>query len=270
MRTILLYLLAFSIIPNIAESIEIIRGKPLQGGLLVLKVDNDSKLTVNGETIPVSLNGKAIVGFHRDEKEPLHLIETLRDGSKKELILKPKLRVYQEQRINGLPKNMVTPPKKVLKRIREDRKQVAKARSYLTSINGFEKVFSWPIKGIITGTYGTKRILNGKPRAPHYGIDIAAPKGTPVRAPQAGIIRMAKNLYFTGLTIILDHGHGLSSTFLHLSGTKIKVGQRVQKNQIIGNVGSTGRSTGPHLDWRINLLKKRLDPHLIAGTMPKK
>ena len=81
---------------------------------------------------------------------------------------------------------------------------------------------------------------------------------------------MAKNLYFTGLTIILDHGHGLSSTFLHLSGTKIKVGQRVQKNQIIGNVGSTGRSTGPHLDWRINLLKKRLDPHLIAGTMPKK
>ncbi len=270
MRTILLYLLAFSIIPNIAESIEIIRGKPLQGGLLVLKVDNDSKLTVNGETIPVSLNGKAIVGFHRDEKEPLHLIETHRDGSKKELILKPKLRVYQEQRINGLPKNMVTPPEKVLKRILEDRKQVTKARSYSTSINAFEKIFSWPIKGIITGTYGTKRILNGKPRAPHYGIDIAAPKGTPVRAPQAGIIRMAKNLYFTGLTIILDHGHGLSSTFLHLSGTKIKVGQRVQKNQIIGNVGSTGRSTGPHLDWRINLLKKRLDPHLIAGTMPKK
>lgn len=270
MRIILLYLIALVIAPNTAGSIEVTRGKLLQGSLLLLQVDTSSTVTVNGETIPVSANGKAIVGFHRDETEPLHIIETLKDGSKKELTLKPKLRVYREQRINGLPENMVTPPDKVLKRIVEDRKQVTKARSYSTSINAFEKIFSWPIKGIITGTYGTKRILNGKPRAPHYGIDIAAPKGTPVRAPQAGIIRMAKNLYFTGWTIILDHGHGLSSTFLHLSGTKTKVGQRVQKNQIIGNVGSTGRSTGPHLDWRINLLKKRLDPQLIAGTMSRK
>ncbi len=270
MRIILLYLLAFGIVPTTAGSIEVSRGKLLQGSLLLLQVDRASAVTVNGETIPVSANGKAIVGFHRDEIEPLHIIETLRDGSKKELILKPKLRVYQEQRINGLPKNMVTPPDQVLKRIIEDRKQVTKARSYSTPINAFEKTFSWPLKGIITGTYGTKRILNGKPRAPHYGIDIAAPMGTPVRAPQAGIIRMVRNLYFTGWTVILDHGHGLSSTFLHLSSTKIRMGQRVKKNQIIGNVGSTGRSTGPHLDWRINLLKKRLDPHLVAGEMPKK
>ena len=269
MRIILLYLLVFVIVPNTAGSLEVTRGKPLQGSLLLLQVGTDSSLSVNGETIPVSVNGKAIVGFHRDEKEPLHIIETLRDGSKKELTLKPKLRVYQEQRINGLPKNMVTPPDKVLKRIREDRKQVTKARSYSTSINAFEKVFSWPVKGIITGTYGTKRILNGKPRAPHYGIDIAAPTGTPVRAPQAGIIRMVKNLYFTGWTVILDHGHGLSSTFLHLSSTEINMGESVQKNQTIGKVGSTGRSTGPHLDWRINLLKKRLDPLLVAGEMDK-
>ena len=269
MRIILLYLLAFVIAPNAAGSIEVTRGKPLQGSLLLLQVDTASTVTVNGETIPVSANGKAIVGFHRDETEPLYIIENLRNGSKKELTLKPKLRVYQEQRINGLPKNMVTPPDKVLKRIIEDRKQVTKARSYSTSINAFEKIFSWPLKGIITGTYGTKRVLNGKPRAPHYGIDIAAPMGTPVRAPQAGIIRMVKNLYFTGWTVILDHGHGLSSTFLHLSSIKIRMGERVQKNQIIGNVGSSGRSTGPHLDWRINLLKKRLDPHLFAGEMAK-
>ena len=112
-------------------------------------------------------------------------------------------------------------------------------------------------------------MLNGEPRAPHYGIDIAAPKGTPVKAPADGIIRMADDLYFTGWTIILDHGHGMSSTFLHLETTAAEVGDSVSQGQVIGTVGSTGRSTGPHLDWRINVFGKRLDPMLIAGPMPE-
>ena len=122
--------------------------------------------------------------------------------------------------------------------------------------------------GIITGVYGSRRILNGQPRAPHYGIDIAAPKGTPVIAPQDGIITMVDDLYFTGWTIIMDHGHGLSSTFLHLDQTAVEEGQTVKRGEALGTVGSSGRSTGPHLDWRINLFEKRLDPMLVAGPMP--
>ena len=127
----------------------------------------------------------------------------------------------------------------------------------------------WPVEGIITGVYGSRRILNGEPRAPHYGIDIAAKTGTPVKAPADGIIRMVENLYFTGWTIILDHGHGLSSTFLHLDTTEARLGQKVAAGQVIATVGSSGRSTGPHLDWRINLFERRLDPMLIAGAPPK-
>ena len=141
------------------------------------------------------------------------------------------------------------------------------ARAHASRINAFAGPFSWPVKGIVTGVYGSRRILNGKPRAPHYGIDIAAPENTPISAPQDGIVRMVSDLYFTGWTIILDHGHGVSSTFLHLKKTFVSVGNKIRKGAKIGTVGSTGRSTGAHLDWRINLFEKRLDPALVAGPM---
>jgi murein DD-endopeptidase MepM/ murein hydrolase activator NlpD len=218
----------------------------------------------------VTPKGLAVVGFHRDDTSTLVILSKHLDGNVRRLQLKPKIRVYREQRIDGLPRKMVTPPTEVLERIARDRQLVISARAHASKISSFSGKFSWPIKGIITGIYGSKRILNGKPRAPHYGIDIAAPEGTPVSAPQAGIIRMVSDLYFTGWTIILDHGHGVSSTFLHLKNAAVKLGDKVRKGEIIGTVGSTGRSTGAHLDWRINLFNKRLDPELVAGPISRK
>ncbi|MGC6484682.1 MAG: M23 family metallopeptidase [Candidatus Puniceispirillales bacterium] len=252
-----------------ANALEIKRGKPIQGGLVLLSAAPGASLTANGEPLMLNAEGLAIIGFHRDETDPVTITETDADGQTSSITLTPEKREYLEQRIDGLPKKMVTPPEEVLVRIGRDRENVIAARSHATAISAFAGPIIWPVEGIITGVYGSRRVLNGEPRAPHYGIDIAAPKGTPVKAPADGIIRMADDLYFTGWTIILDHGHGMSSTFLHLETTAVEVGDSVSQGQVIGTVGSTGRSTGPHLDWRINVFGKRLDPMLIAGPMPQ-
>ena len=262
-------ILAGGILTAPANALEVINGKAIQGGMIILKSAPDSTLTANGEALMLSPQGYAVIGFHRDETAPITIIETIEDGTSADFTFTPAPRQYKEQRIDGLPPAMVTPPEETLARIRRDREIVSTARSFATSINAFSSDFIWPVHGTITGVYGSYRVLNGEPRAPHYGIDVAAPKGTPVRAPADGIIRMVDNLYFTGITIILDHGHGLSSTFLHLDKAEVKIGDRVTQNQMLGTVGSSGRSTGPHLDWRINLFERRLDPMLIAGQMPQ-
>jgi len=252
-----------------ARSLEIIKGEARQGGMLLLRTTPGYLLEAGGAPLMVSPDGLAVIGFHRDEQTPITLREIAPDGSINEQTFTPAVRVYAEQRIDGLPKKMVTPPPDVLNRIARDREAVAAARGFATPITAFAADFIWPVTGIITGVYGSRRILNGEPRAPHYGIDIAAPKGTPVLAPAAGIIRMADDLYFTGWTIILDHGHGVSSTMLHLDTITALPGEKVKQGEIIGTVGSSGRSTGAHLDWRVNLFGKRLDPMLIAGPMPE-
>ena len=249
--------------------LEIRRGEAVQGGLVLLQAVPGATLTADGDLLMVSAAGLAVVGFHRDDTAAVEVIATAPDGSIETLTLTPQIREYQEQRIDGLPKKMVTPPEDVLARITSDREMVIQARSHATALDAFAGDITWPVKGIVTGVYGSRRILNGEPRAPHYGIDIAAAKGTPVTAPADGIIRMVEDLYFTGWTIILDHGHGLSSTFLHLDTTSVRQGEMVAAGQVIATVGSSGRSTGPHLDWRINLFGKRLDPMLIAGPMPQ-
>lgn len=252
-----------------AAALEIKRGEAIQGGLVLLEATQGTTLTANGEPLMTNAQGLALIGFHRDDTEPVTVIETDQNGQTTRITLTPRQREYQEQRIDGLPKKMVTPPEDVLERIMRDRENVIAARSHATEINAFAGPMQWPVKGIITGVYGSRRILNGEPRAPHYGIDIAASTGTPVTAPAGGIIRMVEDLYFTGWTIILDHGHGLSSAFLHLDTVAVQTGKRVEQGEVMATVGSSGRSTGPHLDWRINLFGKRLDPMLIAGPMPE-
>ena len=164
---------------------------------------------------------------------------------------------------------MVTPPEKILNRIANDSKMVKKARSQKgTSTDYFISGFDWPVDGIITGVYGSQRILNGKPRQPHFGIDIAVPSGTPIMASAAGKVVIAEELYFTGWTIVISHGDYLSSTYSHLQEITVQSGDYVNQGEVIGVVGYTGRSTGPHLDWRINWLDKRLDPQLIANKHP--
>ena len=161
---------------------------------------------------------------------------------------------------------MVTPPKSFYDRIKKENKSIKLIRNLNTEVNFIFQEFIWPNKGIISGVFGSQRILNGKPRRPHYGIDIAASKGTSVIAPIDSIVRMAeKDLYFTGGTIILDHGHGVTSVYSHLSLININVGDKVIKGQKIAEVGSSGRSTGPHLDWRVNWFNQRLDPALLIN-----
>lgn len=255
--------------PLSAFALEMVGGEEIQGGLIIVKTERGNEVLLDDVPLMVSAEGYAVFGFHRDDTAPV-VLKSMKDGEVvAQLNVIPKTREYKEQRINGLPKKMVTPPENVLNRIKRDREIVATARAHKTDIDSFAGNFEWPSYGIITGVYGSRRILNNEPRAPHYGIDIAAPSGTPVKAPQAGIIRMVEDLYYTGWTIILDHGHGVSSTFLHLEKTNVEIGDTVEKGDLLGSVGSTGRSTGPHLDWRVNWFGKRLDPALLVGPMPK-
>ena len=178
-------------------------------------------------------------------------------------------RSYNIQRIDGLPPNMVTPSEKELVRIRKENAKIGAVRKVDRPEPLFESGFVWPAKGRISGVYGSQRILNGEPRRPHFGVDVAAPVGTPITAPADGIVVLAEDdLYYTGGTVILDHGHGLTSAFLHMKDVTVQVGQHLAQGGMIGTLGATGRATGPHLDWRMNWFNQRVDPALLVPPMP--
>ena len=176
-------------------------------------------------------------------------------------------RKYKIQRIDGLPKKQVTPPKEVYERIKKDNILIGQARQTDSPLDFFKNQFIKPVENaIITGVYGSQRILNGKPRMPHFGLDYAAKEGTPVKAMMDGIVTLSeKDLYFTGGTIIFDHGHGISTLYMHLKDIHVKKGQSVKKGNIVGTVGKTGRATGPHLDIRLNWFNVKLDPATIIN-----
>jgi len=188
---------------------------------------------------------------------------------KKDIVIQK--RDYKIQKIFGLPPSKVTPRKpETLKRIRAENAMAKEARKLVDDRLDFTESFIWPVIGPISGVYGSQRVLNGEPRRPHFGIDIAKPTGTPVKAPASGIVTMAHpDMFFSGGTLILDHGHGLSSSFLHLSEILVKVGDSIKQGDIIAKIGATGRVTGAHLDWRMNLGKKRVDPELLVPEMPQ-
>tara|TARA_B100001123_G_scaffold412395_1_gene509619 strand:+ start:595 stop:1401 length:807 start_codon:yes stop_codon:yes gene_type:complete len=239
-----------------------------QGGLVIGATEPGSKVALEGQTIRVSPEGLFVFGFTRDAPGMVELLIESPQGRLEQQNLHIKSRQYDIQKIDGLPPKLVTPPAKILSRIRREGAAIKKARTRDTAEAMFATGFIWPARGRISGVYGSQRILNGKPRRPHFGIDIAAPINTPVMAPADGIVRLAEpDLYFSGGTIILDHGHGLSSAFLHLDTLTVTVGQRVPQGSQIGTIGATGRVTGPHLDWRINWFDRRLDPGLLVGPM---
>ena len=241
-----------------------------QGGLVIGETAPDTIVTMNGRKLLVSPNGKFIFGFGRDYKKTILLRARFANGEIVERQFKIKQRKYKIQRIDGLKKAMVNPNQDALKRIKREGKLVAQARAKDTEKPWFENGFIWPTIGPISGVYGSQRILNGQPRRPHFGVDVAMPTGTPVKATTDGRVTLAeKDLYFTGGSIIIDHGHGLSSTYIHLSEVAVEVGQVVKQGETIGAIGATGRVTGPHLDWRFNWFKERLDPQLLAPPMPK-
>ena len=263
-------LLPFGSSPVAAETVVHLDGPRLQGGLLRGRVPPDSAVEYAGDAVRVSKDGWFLVGFGRDAPPEAELVVVFPDGRREQQVLKVDRREYDIQHIDGLPARKVTPSEKDLVRIRAEVHMVKQARGIDDPRADFLGGFRWPIKGRISGVYGSQRILNGEPRRPHFGIDIAAPTGTKVGAPADGVVTMVHpDMFFSGGTMIVDHGHGLSSAFLHLSRILVEKGDRVVQGQAIAEVGSTGRSTGPHLDWRINLFDRRLDPSLLVGPMPK-
>jgi murein DD-endopeptidase MepM/ murein hydrolase activator NlpD len=241
-----------------------LRGKVTQGALIRGKAQASSKVTLDGKRLSLSPNGDYAFGFAYDRTTPAKLHVENADGSVDEMELKPDVREYKIQRISGLPEKFVDPPASVLKRIERDNALIGSARARNTPENWFADDFSWPVQGPVTGVYGSQRILNGVPKRPHFGMDIAAGEGKAIKAPVGAIVSMAENdLYFTGGTVILDHGCGISTSYLHMSRIDVKVGDRVARGDVIGAVGKTGRATGPHLCWRLNWFAERLDPSLV-------
>ena len=243
-----------------------LKGNFTQGGLVKGKVSSNRLIKFENRNVLINSNGDFVIGFGRDYEEIASL--EVKDKNKKWIkkVFNIKKRLYDTQSINGLEKKMVTPPESFYKRIRKENKSIKLVRNLNTEIDYVFQDFIIPLDGIISGVFGSQRILNGKPRRPHYGIDIAAPKGSSVKAPTDSIVRMVeKDLYYTGGTLMLDHGHGVTSVYSHLSMINVKVGEKVFKGQKVAEVGSTGRSTGPHLDWRVNWFNQRLDPALLIN-----
>ena len=241
------------------------RGEFLQGHFIVGLTNPSAKIIIDKKNVKVSNEGYFVFGIDRDRKFDLTITKI--HDAKKEIIVKKVLkRKYNIQRIDGLEESKVTPPESVYKRIKEENSKIGKARAINSDLTFFKNQFIMPVEGIISGVYGSQRILNGKPRWPHYGIDIAAKQGTLIKSSGSGIVTMAEDdLYYTGGTIIMDHGHGISTIYSHLETVMVSVGDKINLGDIIGTVGSTGRSTGPHLDFRINWFQTRLDPMSILN-----
>ena len=247
----------------------VLNGKFTQGALLRGQAPAGAKVTLNGETVQTNKDGKFVVGFEREAPLQQMLVVKLDNGQKWQRDITLEKREYNIQRIDGLEQKMVSPPAEVTARIKQDNINVANARSGNTDLDALFTRFEWPAKGVISGVYGSQRILNGVPKWPHYGLDIANETGTPVYAPVDGVVTMANDLYYSGNTLILDHGMRVFSTFLHMDTITVEVGETVKQGEQIGTIGSTGRSTGPHLDWRINLGNTRLDPQTIISGSPE-
>ncbi|MBT5157169.1 MAG: M23 family metallopeptidase [Rhodobiaceae bacterium] len=244
-------------------------GKFSQGGLVVLQLTEGTKVSLNGAALPV-VDNYTVLGFGRDAKLRQEIAFT-RGKKSAHVPLTLTKRRYSIQRIDGLPPTMVTPPEAAMARIIAQGKLKRQARAGLRREADFSQSFRWPVKGRISGVYGSQRFYNGEPRRPHFGIDIAAPRGTQVVAPAPGKVTLAEpDMYFEGGLIFIDHGLKVISAYMHLDSLNVKVGDQVAAGDVIATVGSTGRSTGPHLDWRMFWGGARIDPALVVTGSPSR
>ena len=245
-----------------------LQGNQTQGGLVFGMTEPGSRVELNGQALALSVNGHFLIGFGRNAKKEATLKTIGLDGKVNTHILKVKPRVYETQRINGLPSRIVIPKPKDVIRIRAENAEIGRVRALDTHRAYFLSGFVWPVTGPISGVFGSQRILNGKPRNPHNGTDIAAIEGTIIRAPADGVVALVhEDMFYTGKTLMLDHGFGLTSVYAHMSASLVNEGDLVKQGAPIGKVGKTGRATGAHLHWGITLKHIHLDPALIAGEM---
>jgi biotin carboxyl carrier protein len=250
--------------PNALEGVTF-EGRFVQGGLVIGHTDPRARVEIAGRDVAVGPDGRFLLGFGFDAPARERLVVTI-EGKKAEISLEVAQRSYEVQAIEGLPQALVTPPPGEMARIRSEQAAIEEARMRGTGTSLFRSAFVWPVKGTISGLYGSRRVLNGEPRAPHLGLDIAAAEGTPVVAPTEGtVVLAAKDFFFTGNTVMIDHGQGLSTIYAHLSRLAVEAGDHVAQGQVIGAVGRSGRATGPHLHWGVHLDGVGLDPELVAG-----
>ena len=226
-------------------------------------------VSYQGKTLNLTTTNQFLLGLGRNAPAITSITINSQDQEPETITLEIAARQYNIQKIEGVPSKTVTPPTSDLQRIKQDASMVREARKLVSNKQDFLKGFIKPANGPVTGVYGSQRFYNGIPKSPHYGIDYAAPTGTAVIAPADGVVTFAHNdLFYSGGTLIIDHGHGLSSTFLHLSEILVKPDQQVTLGMEIAKIGATGRATGPHLDWRMNWLDQRIDPDLVLKVLP--
>lgn len=266
MKVFLVVLFSLLFVP--AQALEL-HGQWQQGGIIIGKVPTGTQVEYAGKQLQISSRGEFVFGLGRDAKPNATLVITHPDGTRNEQHFSVKLRKYNIQKVTGVPQQTVEPDPAQVERAKREAQMAADARKGDLPLTFFAQKFQWPLIGPITGVYGSQRIYNGVPNSPHYGVDIAKPVGTLVNAPAGGVVTLVHpDMFFSGGTLIIDHGHGLSSTFIHLSEILVKQGDVIAQGQMIAKVGKTGRATGAHLDWRMNWFEERVDPQLLVGPMP--
>ncbi|MDA1327094.1 MAG: M23 family metallopeptidase [Proteobacteria bacterium] len=255
---------------TVAAATLTLSSEPIQGGLVQARTEPGARVTLDGKDIPVAKSGLFVFGFGRDAGRTASLVVRLPNGKNERRQLAVKQRTYKIQRIDGLPDSKVSPKKRDMKRIGAERDQLRAARRVMSKEPRFAGGFMWPVKGRLSGIFGSQRVLNGEPRRPHFGVDIAAPAGTPIVAAADGrVVLVHQDMFFTGKTVVIEHGLGVSTLYIHMSAIEVKKGDLVRRGQTIGRIGMTGRATGPHLHWGLTWRGLNLDPALLVGPMPK-
>lgn len=267
-----LYFLIVSLIATLsiqsASALEI-TGEWQQGAVIIGQVPAGVGVEYKQRKLRLTKDGKFVIGLGRDAPAIAEII-TVTQGKTEVHRFEVKLRTYNIQRVEGVPQATVEPNKEQDERIAREATLVTKARKADLPLSFFTQKFQWPLIGPISGVYGSQRVYNGTPKAPHFGVDIAKPVGTRVQAPAGGLVTLAHpDMFLSGGTLIIDHGHGLSSTFIHLSKLLVKEGDKIKQGQDIALVGQTGRASGPHLHWAMNWFDERVDPQLLVGAMPR-
>lgn len=269
LRGIALFLLLATSIGHAADAEDtriVFPAQTSQGSLVIGKVPPASQLSYAGRDLRVTPYGTVVFGVARNEQGPLRIAVRMANSRSETVRIEVVARQWPVENVDGVPPKTVDPPPEIAARIAREQAAVAAVRQRDDARTDFTEYFIRPVEGRISGRFGRARIYNGKPGAPHSGMDIAAATGTLVKAPASGIVSFADaDLYLTGGTLVIDHGHGVSSTFLHLSRIDVAVGDVVKQGQAIAAVGASGRATGPHLHWGMNWFDVRIDPQLVLG-----
>ena len=246
-------------------------GEMEQGALIIGKTEAKSTVTLNNKALPVSAHGDYVFAFSRDDNTEYTLKIVSSSGKVESKTFTPKKREYNISRVEGISKKIMNPSEAAIKRSAKDRIDIGKVRKVSSDLTGFSKGFIAPRSSRITGVYGSQRFYNGEPKNPHYGVDYAGKIGAIVKSPADGkVLLWVPDMFYSGGTMVIDHGHGITSNFLHLSASLVKVGDVVKQGQAVAKVGNSGRVTGPHLDWRMNWHQVRFDPQLAMKVIPLK